>query len=325
MAAKMHLPDAGRMRPAGMTAEQFPLGRPARLAVCVSGRGSNLQSLMNAFPPGSTAGEVVLVISDHAAAPALLRAEEAAVEAVHLPWARSGRAAFEEQAEEALAQYSVDLVVLAGFMRILSPVFVRHWRGRLLNIHPSLLPAFPGLAPQRRALAAGVRESGCTVHFVDEGTDTGPVVLSRRVPVFPFDTEQDLSERILVEEHQAYPDALRLVLEGWAFFDLVTEEVSRCYGPEAAALYRRLQGRTPEGASERLRHLRVAKLLAHLGVPERVTEAWRGDNAPVLRAAWLWEAMRLRTYRPAPERVETAWSRLPVEEIERFTTAFGPV
>ncbi|RDI94568.1 phosphoribosylglycinamide formyltransferase [Meiothermus sp. QL-1] len=192
----------------------FPLDRPARLAVFASGRGSNLEALLRAFPCGDSLGQVVLVVSDKPQAPALERALRAGVEAVHIPW--KGRAGFEEAAHRLLEARRIDLVLLAGFMRILSPEFVARWYGRLLNIHPSLLPAFPGLHAQRQALAAGVSESGCTVHFVDAGVDTGPIVLQRRVPVLPGDTEESLAARILAEEHRAYPEAVRRVLRGEA-------------------------------------------------------------------------------------------------------------
>lgn len=190
----------------------FPLGRPARIAVLASGRGSNLEALLKAFGPDETLGRVELVISNRASAPALDRARAAGVKALHVAY-RDGRA-FEEDAGRALDTAAIDLVCLAGFMRILSPAFVRRYRGRLLNIHPSLLPAFRGLHAQRQALEAGVRESGCTVHFVDEGVDTGGVVVQRRVPVLAGDTEDALAARIRVEEHRAFPEAVRKVLTG---------------------------------------------------------------------------------------------------------------
>ncbi len=192
----------------------FPLGRPARIAVLASGRGSNLQALIRAFGPDDPLGRVVLVISNRAAAPALDRAREAGITARHVPYRDAS--AFEEDAGRALEAAGVDLVCLAGFMRILSPGFVRRYRGRLLNVHPSLLPAFRGLHAQRQALEAGVRESGCTVHFVDEGVDTGGVIVQRRVPVLAGDDEETLAARIRVEEHRAFPDAVRRVLTGRA-------------------------------------------------------------------------------------------------------------
>ncbi|PZA08853.1 phosphoribosylglycinamide formyltransferase [Meiothermus sp. PNK-Is4] len=194
----------------------FPLGRPARIAVFASGRGSNLEALLEAFPPENPLGHIVLVVSDKAEAKALEKAVRAGVEAVHIPWPKGGREQFERAALHLLAERRVDLVLLAGFMRLLSPAFVEPWMGRILNIHPSLLPNFPGLRAQKQALEAGVQESGCTVHFVDTGMDTGPIVLQRRVPVFPDDTEETLSARILAEEHRAYPEAVWRVLMGQA-------------------------------------------------------------------------------------------------------------
>jgi len=190
----------------------FPLGRPARIAVIASGRGSNVASLMAAFPPGSQEAEVVLVAGEKAQAPALARAREAGVEAVHVPW--DTREGFEARLDELLRSRRVDLVCLAGFMRVLSPWFVGRWYGRLLNVHPSLLPKHRGLHAHRQALAEGVSESGCSVHFVDAGVDTGKVIVQRRVPVYPDDTEETLAARVLVEEHVAYPEAVRMVLRG---------------------------------------------------------------------------------------------------------------
>lgn len=192
----------------------FPLGRPARIAVMASGRGSNLEALLKAFPADNPLGRIVLVISDKRQAPALQKALEAQVEAEYVPWPKSGREQFEQVAGQLLHDRHIDLILLAGFMRLLSPRFVQAWEGRILNIHPSLLPEFPGLKAQRQALEAGVSETGCTVHFVDAGMDTGPIVLQRRVPVLPGDTEETLSARILEQEHLAYPEAVRRVLKG---------------------------------------------------------------------------------------------------------------
>lgn len=201
----------------------FPLDRPARIGVLASGRGSNLEALLRAYPPGDVMGEVRLVISNRAAAPALAKARAAGVSALHLAF--DDRTRFEEETHAALSAAGVDLVCLAGFMRILSPEFVRRYPGRLLNIHPSLLPAHRGLHAQRQALEAGDRESGCTVHFVDEGVDTGATVLQRRVPVLPDDTEDSLTARILDQEHLAFPEAVRLVLTGRVAYG--PEEVRR--------------------------------------------------------------------------------------------------
>ena len=207
-----------------------PLNRPARLAIFASGRGSNLDAILNAYPVGHALAHVAVVISDNAEAGALAKAKAADIAAHHHPFpARkydpdgSGRTAFESKVAEWLERHSIDLICLAGFMRILSAEFNEQWRGHILNIHPSLLPRFPGLHPQRQALAAGVNTSGCTVHFVDAGVDTGPVVLQRSVPVLPDDTEESLSQRILQAEHEVYPEAIERVLTGVATF----EEVAR--------------------------------------------------------------------------------------------------
>lgn len=203
----------------------FPLNRPARLAVFASGRGSNLDALLRAFPAGHELAEVVLVVSDVAAAPAVKKASAHGVATFHHPFpprkrdvSGRGRALFETVATERLEQRATDLICLAGFMRLFSPEFNARWRGRILNVHPSLLPAFPGLHPQRQALHAGVAESGCTVHFVEAGVDSGPTVLQRRVPVLPGDTEATLAARILAEEQRAYPEAVKRVLKGEAVY-----------------------------------------------------------------------------------------------------------
>jgi len=192
---------------------RFPLGRPARLAVFASGRGSNLRSIVQAFPQGHPLASVVLVVSNKRDAGALALAASKGIPAHVVPFGRD-REGFEHRAAQLLDEFEVDLVCLAGFMRLLSPEFVARYRSRILNVHPSLLPRFPGLHAQRKALEAGVTESGCTVHLVDAGVDTGPVVVQRRVPVLPSDTEETLSARILAEEHRAYPEAIRLVLTG---------------------------------------------------------------------------------------------------------------
>lgn len=192
----------------------FPLNRPARIAVFASGRGSNLEALLEAFPGDNKEAHMVLVVSDKRDALALQKAVAAEVEAEYVPWPKKGRAQFEQVALELLSTHRIDLVCLAGFMRILSPDFVKAWQGRILNVHPSLLPNFPGLHAQKQALEAGVSESGCTVHFVDSGVDTGAIILQKRVAVLPADTEETLTVRILKQEHQAYPRAVRMVLRG---------------------------------------------------------------------------------------------------------------
>ena len=208
--------------PAREKQRPFPLGRTARIAVFASGRGSNLASLLTAFPPhpaatGGHLGSVTLVISNKADAPALERARAAGVSATHVRWdAHHGKAAFEHEVTTLLTEAAIDLVCLAGFMRLLSPAFTERYAGRLVNIHPSLLPDFRGLHAQRQALEAGVAEAGCTVHFVDAGVDTGTPILQRRVPVLHGDTEESLTSRILEAEHEAYPEAVRMVLKGEA-------------------------------------------------------------------------------------------------------------
>jgi phosphoribosylglycinamide formyltransferase-1 len=185
-----------------------------RLAILLSGRGSNFEAICDAIAEGRIPNAAIAaVISDVADAPGLNRAVERGLPAFPIPRGDLTRGEHEAQILKILDSADVDLVCLAGYMRILSPHFVSQWKGRILNIHPALLPKFPGLHVQRRALEAGETEAGCTVHLVDEGTDTGPTVLQRRVPILPGDTEEALSARILREEHQAYPEAIAKVLE----------------------------------------------------------------------------------------------------------------
>lgn len=186
----------------------------SRLAILLSGRGSNFEAIADAVSGGAIPNaEIVAVISDVPAAPGLGRARERGLPALAVDRKQyPDRGAHEAQMLRQLEVARPDLICLAGFMRLLSPAFVARWRGRILNIHPALLPKFPGLGVQRRALEAGEKESGCTVHFVDEGTDTGPIVLQRRVPILPGDTEESLSARILEQEHRAYPEAISRVL-----------------------------------------------------------------------------------------------------------------
>jgi len=186
-----------------------------RLAVLASGRGSNLGAILEACRQDEFPARVVVVVSDRERAPALERARREGVDAVFLdPKAYGDRATYDEALVTTLERYRPGLVCLAGFMRLLSPAFVSAWAGRLMNVHPSLLPAFPGLHPHRQALAYGVKVSGATVHFVDDGVDTGPVILQASVAVRPDDTEDTLSARILAEEHRLYPEAIRLFAEG---------------------------------------------------------------------------------------------------------------
>ena len=186
-----------------------------KLGVLISGRGSNMLALADAVRDGRVPdAEIAVVVSDRPAAAGLIRARERGIETLAIP--RRGRTREEHEAEiiVALKERGVSLVCLAGFMRLLSPAFVAAFRGRILNIHPSLLPAFPGLDAQRQAVEHGVRVSGCTVHFVDETLDGGPIITQRVVPVLDSDTTDTLSARILLEEHKAYPEAVRLVVGG---------------------------------------------------------------------------------------------------------------
>jgi phosphoribosylglycinamide formyltransferase 1 len=186
-----------------------------RVGVLASGRGSNLQALLDASARPDYPAEVVVVISDRERAAALDRARADGVEALFVnPKDFGDRESFDLALVRELTARRVGLVCHAGFMRILSVPYVRAFAGRAMNIHPSLLPAFPGLHAQRQALEHGAKVAGATVHFVDEGVDTGPIVLQASVPVQPDDTEESLSSRILAEEHRLYPEAVRLFAEG---------------------------------------------------------------------------------------------------------------
>jgi phosphoribosylglycinamide formyltransferase-1 len=188
---------------------------PLRVGVLASGRGSNLQALLDATRAPGFPARIAVVIADRERAAALQRAASAGVPAVFVdPKAYGDREAYDAALLAGLERQRVDLVCLAGFMRILGGDFVRRLRGRLVNIHPSLLPAFPGLHATRQALDHGVKIAGVTVHFVDEGVDTGPIIAQASVPVRDDDTEASLSERILVEEHRLYPDVVRRFAEG---------------------------------------------------------------------------------------------------------------
>lgn len=191
-----------------------------RVGVLISGRGSNLASLIEASREPSYPAEIVLVLSNKADAYGLVRAKEAGIATrVVSHKGFPSREEFDAVITDALKEARVDLVCNAGFMRLHSAAFVREWSGRQLNIHPSLLPAFRGLHPQARALEAGVRVSGATVHFVSEEMDAGPIIAQGAVPVLPDDTEDALSARILAMEHRLYPMALKLVASGAAWLD----------------------------------------------------------------------------------------------------------
>jgi phosphoribosylglycinamide formyltransferase 1 len=188
---------------------------PLRLGVLASGRGSNLQAILDAIDAGRCPARVAVVVSDRKDARALDRAQRAGLPAVHVdPLSHPDRSAFDEAVTAVLAEHGVELVCLAGYMRLLSKEFIAAWRNRILNVHPALLPAFPGLHAQRQALHHGARVSGATIHFVDEGVDTGPIVLQAAVAVGEDDTEATLAARILTEEHRLYPEAIRLYAEG---------------------------------------------------------------------------------------------------------------
>lgn len=184
-----------------------------RVAVLASGRGSNLAALLKAQADHSSY-RIVLAVSNTDGAGALSLAREASVEAVCIPSRGVGRDEHERAVVALLASRSVELVCLAGYMRVLTPVFIEGLARPILNIHPSLLPAFPGMHAQKQALEAGVRWSGATVHFVDAGLDTGPIVLQEPVRVDPDDTEDTLSSRILETEHRLYPKAVDIVARG---------------------------------------------------------------------------------------------------------------
>lgn len=186
-----------------------------KLGILCSGRGTDLQSIMDAIGRGEVQAEIAVVLADKPDAFALKRAEKAGIPAVCVNRREyDGRGSFEQALIDELEKAGVTLVVLAGFMRILTPLFVRHFAGRIMNIHPALLPSFPGAHAHRDVLAYGVKVSGCTVHFVDEGTDSGPIILQAAVPVLDDDTEETLGARVLEQEHIIYPKAIQLYCEG---------------------------------------------------------------------------------------------------------------
>jgi phosphoribosylglycinamide formyltransferase-1 len=188
-----------------------------RVAILISGRGSNMRALIEAARAKDYPGEIALVVTSRPGAEGLALARSAGVETAIVDQAQFGREnkdreAYDAELQRTLADARIDFVCLAGFMRILSAAFVRKWEGRIVNIHPSLLPAFRGLKPQAQALAAGVRVTGCTVHYVVPELDAGPTIAQMEVPVMPDDTVETLSARILEAEHRLYPEALRQVL-----------------------------------------------------------------------------------------------------------------
>jgi len=186
-----------------------------RIGVLVSGRGSNLQAIIDAIGSKKLKAEIAVVISNVPGVEALERAKKHGIKtAVVNSKDFNDKALYEKEIIKILETNKVDLVCLAGYMKLLSPGFVKHFKGSIMNIHPALLPAFPGLHVQKKALEQGVKFSGCTVHFVDDGCDTGPIIIQAVVPVLDDDTEDSLSARILEQEHKIYPEAIKLYSEG---------------------------------------------------------------------------------------------------------------
>lgn len=185
------------------------------IVVLASGRGSNFQAVIDAITRGEIPARCSGLVTDNPSAYAISRAEKAGIPVFIIDFSSfPSREAYEEELRSVLLDLSADLYILAGYMRIVGAGIVSAFRGRMMNIHPGLLPSFPGLHAQRQALAYGVRVSGCTVHFVDEGMDSGPVILQACVPVLGDDDEDTLSARILEEEHRCLPEAIRLFCEG---------------------------------------------------------------------------------------------------------------
>jgi len=185
-----------------------------RLGILLSGRGSNFEAIADNVASGSIDATLALVISNRPEARGLEVARQRGLYAVSIPSKGLDRVVYDRMVVEELRRCEVDLVCLAGFMRLLSATFIREFPNRILNIHPSLLPAFPGLDAQHQALDHGVKITGCTVHFVDENLDAGPIILQTAVPVKDDDTVETLSARILIEEHRIYSEAIRIVLGG---------------------------------------------------------------------------------------------------------------
>lgn len=186
-----------------------------RLAVLASGRGSNFLAIQEAIENGQLEADICLLVSDQASAPALERAHNLGIKALFIdPQAFPGRDAYESELVGHLQGEEIDFLVLAGYMRLVGRVILTAYQDRVLNIHPALLPSFPGLHAQRQAVEYGVKFSGCTVHFVDQGMDTGPIIQQAVVPVEEDDTEDSLTERILVQEHRLYWQVLQLLAQG---------------------------------------------------------------------------------------------------------------
>ena len=190
-----------------------------KIGVLVSGRGSNLQAILDAIQSGTLLATIAVVVSNKKEAPGLIRAKDRGLQCVfHDPKLFAGEAnsreAYDQALVEILKNHGVELVILAGYMRIVTATLINPYQWKIMNIHPSLLPAFPGLSAHQQALDWGVKMSGCTVHFVTEGVDEGPIILQAGVPVTEADTVESLSARILKEEHRIYPEAIQLYAEG---------------------------------------------------------------------------------------------------------------
>jgi len=191
-----------------MTSSSFKIG------ILVSGRGTNLQAIIDAIDNGELSARIAVVLSNKKEAPALERAQQKGIQTATLdPKQFADKKAYDLALARELEDHGVDLVCLAGYMRILSPEFIRKFDGKIINIHPSLLPAFPGLNVQQKAIDHGVKFSGCTVHFVNEEVDGGPIILQAVVPVHESDDAETLADRILIQEHLIYPRAIQLIVE----------------------------------------------------------------------------------------------------------------
>jgi phosphoribosylglycinamide formyltransferase 1 len=189
------------------------------LGILLSGRGSNFEAIARNVAAGKIPAKIAVVISNREDAPGLARAKEMGLATRFIPSKGKEREAYDREVVAALQEFQVDLVCLAGFMRILSPYFIRAFPRRILNIHPALLPAFPGLEAQKQALDYGVKFTGCTVHIVDEGVDTGPIICQAVVPIHDDDTVESLAARVLIEEHRIYSEAVCLMLEDKVHID----------------------------------------------------------------------------------------------------------
>jgi phosphoribosylglycinamide formyltransferase-1 len=191
-----------------------PAAKRHRLGILLSGRGSNFMAIADSVASGKIPADIAVVVSNQPGAPGLDEAARRGIDAQLIPSRGLERDQYDRKVVELLKSKQVDLVCLAGYMRLLSPYFVSQFPNRILNIHPSLLPSFPGLEAQHQALDFGARISGCTVHFVDENLDAGPIILQAPVPVLDSDTADSLSARILAEEHRIYSEAINIVLSG---------------------------------------------------------------------------------------------------------------